>query len=123
MLFCLQVLAKGDKLVDADVSKQMAALLKQMQASGLLAGGFFLCKGVVLSQSGCGGQWWREKRMAAMLQQMQVQGCKPAVTPAVACWAGCTTAAVLALNWDDCRGASHHALPTTCAWNASYREW
>jgi len=27
----LQVLAKGDKLVDADVSKQMAALLKQMQ--------------------------------------------------------------------------------------------
>ncbi|KAI7835878.1 hypothetical protein COHA_010225 [Chlorella ohadii] len=29
----VKVLAKGDKLVDADVSKQMAALLKQMQAA------------------------------------------------------------------------------------------
>lgn len=29
-----QVLAKGDKLVDGDVAKQMAALLKQMQVCG-----------------------------------------------------------------------------------------
>jgi hypothetical protein len=36
-----QVLAKGDKLVDADVSPQMATLLKQMQAHlppGVFAG-------------------------------------------------------------------------------------
>jgi hypothetical protein len=33
-LFGLQVLAKGDKLVDADVALQMAALLKQMQVRG-----------------------------------------------------------------------------------------
>lgn len=48
------MLAKGDKLVDADVAKQMAALLKQMQVG---VGGGWVGEGPPGFGVGW-GRWW-----------------------------------------------------------------